>query len=297
MQIFEIPKRLYRDEIRLSVIGFGGMVLVGMNPGSADRILGNALDHGINYFDVAPVYGNGEAEQRMGTALANRRDSVFLACKTTERSAKAAAEELENSLRNLRTDHFDLYQFHAVSGMDEVNEIFAPGGALETFIKAREQGKVRYLGFSAHSVDAALAMLERFRFDSVLFPVNFICFARGDFGPQVIARAKELGVAVLAIKALAHGPLRKRETKKYSNCWYRPIDDPALARQALRFTLSEGVTAMIPPGDERLFGMALELAADLSPMENGEREELMAGTRGLRPLLRHSNAEKRRLRG
>jgi aryl-alcohol dehydrogenase-like predicted oxidoreductase len=222
----------------------------------------------------------------MGTALAKHRDRVFLACKTLERSAKLAGEELDHSLRELRTDHIDLYQFHAVSDMEEVEEIFAPGGALEAFLRAREQRKIRYLGCSAHSVEAALAMLDRFHFDSVLFPVNFICCARGNFGPQVIARAKELGVALLAIKAMAHGPWRKREPRKYPNCWYRPIDDPETARQALRFTLSEGVTAAIPPGDERLFRMALELAADLPPIGNEEREQLLASTRGLRPLFR-----------
>ncbi len=280
----EIPKRPYRDEVSLSILGLGGMLLVGMEQSS--RIVEEALARGINYFDVAPFYGSGEAEQKMGIALAPHREKVFLACKTLERSAKGARSELNNSLRRLRTDHLDLYQFHAVSDMEEVNEIFAPGGALETFIQARAEGKIRYIGFSAHSVEAAMALLDRFQFDSILFPVNFICFARGNFGPQVIAKAKELNVARLAIKAMAHGPWRKGEKKKYPNCWYRPIDDREMARQALRFTLSEGVTATIPPGDELLFRMALELAPELDPMGAEERAQLVAGTRRLRPLFR-----------
>ena len=285
MRSFEIPKRPYRDEVSLSILGLGGMLLVGMEQFSVDRIVEEALARGINYFDVAPFYGDGEAEQKMGKALAPHREKVFLACKTLERSAKGAQEELNHSLRQLRTDHLDLYQFHAVSDMEEVNEIFAPGGALETFTQARQEGKIRYIGFSAHTVEAAMALLDRFQFDSVLFPVNFICFARGNFGPQVIARAKELSVARLAIKAMAHGPWRKGEKRKYPNCWYRPIENREVARQALRFTLSEGVTAAIPPGDERLFRMALELALDLDPMGMEERSELLASTRGLRPLL------------
>jgi hypothetical protein len=99
-------------------------------------------------------------------------------------------------------------------------------------------------------------------------------------------KAKELGVARLAIKAMAHGPWRKGENRKYPNCWYRPIDDKKLARQALRFTLSEGVTAAVPPGDESLFRMALELARDLPPLRTEERRELLASAKGLRPLLR-----------
>jgi aryl-alcohol dehydrogenase-like predicted oxidoreductase len=286
MRSLEIPKRPYRDEVSLSILGLGGMLLVGMEQFSVDRIVEEALARGINYFDVAPFYGDGEAEQKMGKALAPHREKVFLACKTLERSAKGAQEELNHSLRQLHTDHLDLYQFHAVSDMEEVNEIFAPGGALETFTQARQEGKIRYIGFSAHTVEAAMALLDRFQFDSVLFPINFICFARGNFGPQVIARAKELSVARLAIKAMAHGPWRKGEKRKYPNCWYRPIENREMARQALRFTLSEGVTAAIPPGDERLFRMALELALDLAPMGMEERNELLASTRALRPLFR-----------
>jgi len=286
MRSLEIPKRPYRDEVSLSILGLGGMLLVGMEQFSVDRIVEEALARGINYFDVAPFYGDGEAEQKMGKALAQHREKVFLACKTLERSAKGAQEELNHSLRQLRTDHLDLYQFHAVSDMEEVNEIFAPGGALETFTQARQEGKIRYIGFSAHTVEAAMALLDHFQFDSVLFPINFICFARGNFGPQVIARAKELSVARLAIKAMAHGPWRKGEKRKYPNCWYRPIENREMARQALRFTLSEGVTAAIPPGDERLFRMALELAPDLDPMGMEERSELLASTRALRPLFR-----------
>jgi aryl-alcohol dehydrogenase-like predicted oxidoreductase len=286
MRSFEIPKRPYRDEVSLSILGLGGMLLVGMEQFSVDRIVEEALARGINYFDVAPFYGDGEAEQKMGKALAPHREKVFLACKTLERSAKGAQEELNHSLRQLHTDHLDLYQFHAVSDMEEVNEIFAPGGALETFTQARQEGKIRYIGFSAHTVEAAMALLDHFQFDSVLFPINFICFARGNFGPQVIARAKELSVARLAIKAMAHGPWRKGEKRKYPNCWYRPIENREMARQALRFTLSEGVTAAIPPGDERLFRMALELALDLAPMGMEERNELLASTQGLRPLFR-----------
>lgn len=282
-----LAQRLYRDSVSLSILGLGGMLLVGMDQGEADAIVGEALSRGVNYFDVAPFYGSGEAERRMGHALARHRNRVFLACKTLERSAKAAQVELEHSLRELRTDHFDLYQFHAVSDLQDVKEIFAPGGAMESFIKAREEGKIRYIGFSAHSVNAALAMFDSFGFDSILFPVNFISYARGDFGPQVIARAKELNVSLLAIKSMAHGPWRKKDDRKYPNCWYRPIEDRQLARQALRFTLSEGATAAIPPGDVRLFRMALELASEnLEPLEAGERKSLLASSLGLRPLMR-----------
>ena len=286
MKTPQIPQRPYRDEIRLSILGLGGMLLVNMEQTEVNKIVTEALDRGINYFDVAPFYGNGEAELKMGIALSSRRDSIFLACKTLERSAEGAEAELNQSLQHLHTDHFDLYQFHSLSSTDEVDEIFSPQGAMEAFQRAQTRGKIRYIGFSAHSVEAALAMLDRYSFDSVLFPVNFVCYARGNFGPQVMAKAKEMNVARLAIKAMAHGPWRKSDKREYPNCWYRPIVDRDLARQALRFTLSEGVTAALPPGDERLFRMALELAANLPPLKATERKQLLASAKRLRPLMR-----------
>jgi aryl-alcohol dehydrogenase-like predicted oxidoreductase len=281
-----VPRRRYRDEVDLSILGLGGMLLVDLPRKDANDIVARAFESGINYFDVAPFYGGGQAERSMGEALSPYRNRVFLACKTLERSAAGALAELDESLRRLRTDFIDLYQFHAVSDEDEVEEIFSRGGALEAFLLARQKGKIRYIGFSAHTVEAALAMLDRFSFDSILFPVNYVCCERGNFGPQVIEKARELGVARLAIKAMAHGPWRRNEKRKYPNCWYRPIEDRNLARQALRFTLSQDVTAAIPPGDIRLFRMALDMALDLPPLSVQERLALLASTRGLRPLLK-----------
>jgi len=145
---------------------------------------------------------------------------------------------------------------------------------------------VRYLGFSAHSVAAALSMMDRFDFDSILFPVNFVLFARGNFGPQVMQKARQKGLARLALKALAHRPWRRGEARTYPNCWYRPIDDPTLALKALRFTLSEEVVSAIPPGDERLYRMTLDLARRVTPMTDEERRDLLSSASGLKPLMR-----------
>lgn len=261
------------------------MVLVGMGQEQARRLVAESVERGVNYFDVAPLYGNGEGEERLGAALKPHRNRVFLACKTLERSAVGARLELDRSLRRLRSDHIDLYQFHAVNKAEEVEKIFAPGGAAETFLRAREEGLIRFLGFSSHSVPTAVTLLDRFSFDSILFPINLVCFARGNFGPQVLEKARARGVACLALKALAYTPWRKGAARNYPNCWYRPIDDPELALQALRFTLSEHVSAVLPPGDERLYRMTLELAASVSPLSAEERQSLLDGTRGVKPIM------------
>jgi aryl-alcohol dehydrogenase-like predicted oxidoreductase len=281
-----LPTRPYNKDVQLSSVGFGGMILVGVGQEHANRLVAESFDWGINYFDVAPSYGDGEAEVALGTALAPFRPRVFLACKTMARDAAGARRELGQSLARLRTEYFDLYQFHAVSSLDEVDRIFAPGGACEAFVEARERGMVRYIGFSAHSVAAALALLDRFPFDSMMFPVNLICYGQGNFGPQVVRKAAQNGVARIALKALADRRWRADEERKYANCWYRPIDDRVRAREALRFALSEAVTAVLPPGDERLFRMAVELAAEFVPLPEDERRKLLAATAGRRPLMR-----------
>ena len=185
----------------LSVIGFGGIVVKDEEHFAAGRLVAQAVDLGINYFDVAPTYGN--AEERLGPALQPFRGSVFLACKTTKRTKADAAAELRQSLRHLRTGHIDLYQLHAMTTLQEVDQVLGPGGAIEAFLEAREQGLIRFIGFSAHSEEAALALLDRFAFASVLFPFNWVCWHQGRFGPRVLQKARELGVGVLGLKALA----------------------------------------------------------------------------------------------
>ena len=280
-----LPRRPYgRTGVELSIVGMGGLVVIGMAQDEANAIVAEAVERGVNYFDVAPSYGDGEAEEKLGPALEPHRGGVFLACKTGKRDAEGAARELAGSLERLRTDHFDLYQFHGITRMEDVDRIFAPGGAMEVFLAARDEGTVQHLGFSAHSVEAALAMLDRFAFDSILFPVNHVCYAQGGFGPQIVERARERGTARLALKAMAR-TVKGEGPHKYPKCWYQPVDDPDLARQALRFTLSEDITACVPPGDERLFRQAVELMTDFEPLTPAEREALLAGTDGVKPIF------------
>ena len=180
-----IPRRVYKSDVTISIIGFGAIVVVGMDQQAADRIVAEAFDRGVNYFDVAPSYFDGEAEMKLGPALKPHRASSFLACKTLERDAAGARRELEQSLGRLKTDHFDLYQFHAVSKLDDVERIAAAGGAAETFMRAREEGKIRFIGASVHNVEAAFALMERVPLDSVMVPFNFVLVQEGGFGPQI----------------------------------------------------------------------------------------------------------------
>ncbi len=279
-----IPKRPYgKKGDKISIIGLGGIVLARLPQREADAIAREAFDRGINYFDVAPTYW--DAEERMGPAIKSFRDKLFLACKTTRRDAKGAQEELEASLRKLQTDHLDLYQLHGLSKMEELEQCFAPGGAMEVFLRAREQGKVRYIGFSAHSEEVALEAIKRFPFDSALFPFNFVTLFKGNFGWELLKEAPKRGVTLLALKALARTHWQEG-AKRLEKCWYEPITDPKLAELALRFTLSlPNVTAAIPPGDENVFRMAIPLVERFRKITQREEQQLRAEAEKLTPIF------------
>lgn len=256
---------------KLSIVGFSGFALDKQTPETARELVAEAIEHGVNYFDVSPRYGT--AEKLLGPALETHRDKVFLACKTAQRTKKEAAAKLDASLSTMRTDHFDLYQFHHVTRVSEVETIFGSGGAMEAFQEARKAGKIRYLGFSAHSVEAAMAMLERYDFDAILFPVNYGTWHKGNFGPQVLERAQKKGMAIAGIKAMAKGRWKNREDrKKFPGCWYEPFSDPAEALLGLRFTLSHPVTTAFPPADTRLLRLGWELGKKFKPLEAEEAQ-------------------------
>lgn len=276
-------KRQYGNkEDQLSIIGFGGIVVKDTTPDQASQRVAHAIDHGVNYFDVAPSYGN--AESCLGPALEPYRNDVFLACKTGKRDKAGAQAELEQSLKHMRTDHFDLYQMHAMRTWEDFEQATGPGGALEAFVEAREKGQVRYLGFSAHSDTTALALMDQFDFDSILFPLNWVNFLEVGFGPEIIEKANAKDMGILALKGMARGRIEQGQPRPYDRCWYAPVDDPELADLALRYTLSQPITAAIPPGDPDLFEMALKIGVNFSPITESEIEHLKTQTEGVTPL-------------
>lgn len=270
----------------LSIVGLGGVVLVGIDQSEADVIVAEAVEAGVNYFDVAPSYGHEqETERKLGPALKPYRDSVFLACKTGCRDKEGSAHELQRSLKHLHTDYFDLYQLHAITTVEDVERAFAPDGAMAAILEAQQQGLIKHIGFSAHSVEAAFAAFDRFAFVSALFPINFVTYYEGGFGPQIIARAEAQGAARLALKAMARTSWKENAERPYPHCWYEPLSDPHWAELALRWTLSRPITAAVPPGDPRLFRLALELAARFRPITSEEEAELRAYGQGLQPIF------------
>jgi len=274
---------------KLSIIGFGGIVVMNEETGEAKNIVAEAVDRGINYFDVAPSYGN--AQERLGPALEPYRKNCFLACKTEGRKKEDSRAQLEESLRLLKTDHLDLYQFHALTKMTELDTVLGPGGAMETMEAAKKEGKIRYIGFSVHSVETALAALDRYNFDTVLFPVNWVLFSQANFGPQILQRAQEKQMGILALKAMAKTtwPAGQAKDHPQPKCWYQPAGFPDEASLGLRWTLSHPITAAIPPGDERYFRLAMDVAQNYKPLKPHEEQALLGGGKGLEPIFHLHN--------
>jgi aryl-alcohol dehydrogenase-like predicted oxidoreductase len=274
---------------QLSIIGFGGIVVMDEETGAASNIVAEAVDRGINYFDVAPSYGN--AQERLGVALAPYRNKCFLACKTDGRMKDDSRAQLEESLRLLKTDHVDLYQFHALTKMTDLDKVLGPGGAMETMEAAKKEGKIRFIGFSVHSAETALAAMDRYHFDTVLFPVNWVLFTQANFGPQILQRAQEKKIGILALKGMAKTvwTADQRQNHPQPKCWYQPAGFPDEASLGLRWTLGHPITAAIPPGDERYFRLAMDVAQNYKPLEAHEEQALLSGGHGVEPIFHLGN--------
>ena len=212
------------------------------------RFKAKAIERGVNYFDVAPAYGKGTCETKLGIALQGLdRSRYFLACKTKKLDRDGARSELENSLRQLRTDHFDVYQLHHLVKPADVQAALGPGGVLEMLLQAKAEGKIRAIGFSAHTTKAALAALRGYAFDTVMFPINYVEYYTRGFGKEVLALAKEKQAAVLSIKTLNAGawPKDAERTRKW---WYRSLETQDDINLAYRWTLAlRGVVMGFPP--------------------------------------------------
>ena len=281
------PKRsLGKTGQELSIIGFGGIVVMNAEPEHAKKVVAEYVEKGINYFDVAPSYG--DAELKLGPAIKPYRDRIFLACKTGKRDRAGAKDELDNSLKRLETDHIDLYQLHAITDVEkDVKAALSKDGAIQTFIEARKAGIIKYIGFSAHSPQAALAAMQEFDFDTILYPINFYTHFHSKFEERVLNEAKKRNMGILALKAIARQKWQSEEGKRqdYKKCWYEPIDDPQLVKLALSWTLSQEITAALPPGEEKLFRLAVELATNCKKLTNLELAELEKTAKSLQPIF------------
>jgi aryl-alcohol dehydrogenase-like predicted oxidoreductase len=257
-----------------TVLIYGAAALGDVTQDVADLSVQEALDAGINHFDVAASYG--DAELRLGPWMPRIRDQIFLATKTGERGEEAAWRQVNASLERLQTDHVDLLQLHAIGDLDELDKATAPDGALTAAIRAQDEGLVGAVGITGHGHDAPATHLEALRrhpFASVLTPLNVVLSRDSAYlaaYESLVAEVQRQNVALMIIKTVARRNWPDGDDQRYAT-WYEPWDQQRLITAAVSWVLShEEATGIATPGDVGLLGMVVEAEANRLTREDAE---------------------------
>ncbi len=268
-----VPKRtLGRTGEKVSIIGLGGYHLGVPDEPESIRIIRTALDSGVNFLDNCWDYNDGQSEIRMGKALRDGyRQKAFLMTKIDGQTKKAAAQQMDESLRRLQTDHIDLLQFHEVIRDTDPDRIFAPGGGMEAVLEAKKQGKVRYIGFTGHKrPDIHLKMLNtafsyQFTFDAVQMPLNVMDAHYDSFEKKVLPVLVQHDIGVLGMKPMGDKIILKSKTATPVECLHYSMNLPTSV-------VITGCDAM------NILQQALDAARSFRPMKQGEVASLLAKT-------------------
>lgn len=266
---------------------FGAAAFWDVTQAQAERAMEQVIAAGVNHIDVAPSYG--KAEERLGPLMPEIGDQFFLGCKTMERDRVGAAAEMRRSLERLQVDRFDLYQIHAVTNMEELDQATKSGGALDAIVEAREEGLLDYIGITGHGVESPavfIEALERFDFDSVLFPINFVQYADPAFrrdADALLEKCRAANVGTMIIKSVAKGPWGDK-AKNYAT-WYEPFDDAGRIQQAVNFALSLDVTGLCTAGDLTVLPLFLEACEKFERLSQEQQEALIGRSADFQPLF------------
>lgn len=272
---------------RSTRIIFGGASLARVSQDDADRTLDVLREHSINHLDVAASYG--DAELRIAPWLKRHRQDFFLATKTGQRTAGEAREELHRSLDRLGVDSIDLWQLHNLSDPIQWDKALSPGGAIEAAVEARQQGLVRAIGVTGHGAQIAAThrrSLERFDFDSVLLPYNFITMQSPYYAENfeaVLTTCRQRNVAVQTIKSIAYRPWMDRPHT--SSTWYQPLVDPRDIERAVHWALGRPDIFVITVGDIRLLPSVLDAAENFQRATAAADMQAMVDRLHMEPLF------------
>ncbi len=262
-----LPQRKFgRTDERVSSLCLGGWHIGSIKEESeAIRIMHAAIDEGLTFFDNAWDYHDGGSEEVMGKALAqpSKRDKVFLMTKNCNRDAKGTRQCLEDSLRRLKTDRIDLWQFHEIN-YDNDPDWIVEKGALAEALKAKQEGKVRYIGYTGHkSPHIHLKMLEKHAWDSVQMPINVCDYFYRSFVHQVVPQANARGIAPIGMKSLASGRLIR--------------ENVCTAKEAIGYALNQPIATLVSGIDSMdLLKENISIARNFKPMGSEELQSLLA---------------------
>jgi aryl-alcohol dehydrogenase-like predicted oxidoreductase len=266
---------------------FGAAALGRATQENADRALELIFRHGINHIDTAASYG--KSERHVGPWMDQHRDKFFLATKTGERTYEKAKEQIQKSLDRLRTDHVDLIQLHNLVDEQEWETALGAGGALEAAVEARDQGLTRFIGVTGHGVTVAAMhrrSLERFAFDSVLLPYNFVMMQNPAYAADFEALAAtcgERGVAFQTIKGITLGPWNEKE--HVTNTWYEPLTDQREIDRAVHWVLGRPGIFLNTASDIGLLAKTLDAAERYTARPSDAHMQVMMRDREMTPLF------------
>ena len=270
-------RRLGRTGHQSSALVYGAAALSDVDQDTADASVQEALDAGINHFDVAADYG--DAELRLGPWMPRIRDDIFLATKTGDRDREGAWASINRSLERLQTDRVDLIQLHAVGDLEELDKVTARGGALEAALQAQEQGLASHVGITGHGHEAPSTHLEALRrhaFATVLTPLNAAVWQRSDYRADyeaLVAEVQRQDVGLMTIKTVARRNWPQGSDQTYTT-WYEPYDEAEKIRAGVSWVLSHPeLTGLATPGDVRLLRHVV--AAERNRMDVADAESLL----------------------
>ena len=267
---------------------FGAAALGSVTQAEADQTLDLLLKWGINHIDTAASYG--DSELRIGPWMDHHRKDFFLATKTGERTYDKAREQIHRSLERLHTDHVDLIQLHYLVDPKEWEVAMGPRGALEACIEARDQGLVRFIGVTGHDLTIAamhMRSLERFDFDSVLLPYNYIIWQKAQYRADFEALerlCKERNVAVQTIKSITRGPWGEHQTH-HASTWYEPLTDQEAIDTAVGFVLARPGVFLNTVGDIYVLPKVLDAADRFSGAPSEAEIQHMVEKYSMAPLF------------
>lgn len=266
---------------------FGAAALSNVTQAEADQTLDVLLKYGINHIDTAAGYG--ESEVRIGPWMKKHRNKFFLATKVFRRRYKDTCEQIKQSLERLQVSSIDLIQLHNITDPRSWEKVMGENGALKALIEAREQGLVNYIGVTGHGFSVGsmhLKSLERFEFDSVLLPYNYIMMQDSKYAvdfENLLHVCKDRGIAFQTIKSLARRPWGKRERKW--NTWYEPFDDQSNIDRAVHWVLKREGIFLNTSSDIRLLPKILDAASRFEEGPSDEEMQTKATQFDMKPIF------------
>lgn len=272
-----VPKiTLGKTGFRVFPVIYGGIVSRNDGQLASNNYVAWSIDKGINYFDVAPIYG--DAQEKLGNSLKPYRKDIYLACKTGARRRKDAEGEFEESLSLAHTDYFDVYQLHYLTNDDDIDIAFGANGVMEMLVRKQQEGSIRKLGITCHSEKIALKAMELYDFDTVMFPINWMLNKGIGWGNDICKVCREKNAGIISMKSIiqrAWFSSDERYSSSFPKSWCKPIDpnQREFRIAALKYAYQMHPQVFVPPGDFLNYSLVVDDIAEVinNPMTEAEK--------------------------